>query len=220
MKNVGFLLPLPDGDRFPRTGRTCKVRLIQKSPALAIPQTEPSAQLPPLVIELVNRGVTEATAVDLVKRHQAEAIEHQIDVFDWLMGKQDKRVAKSPAGYLVKSIDTGYKQPAGFVSRAEHQRRQEAKQARELQSAEDHRQEQEQKARDRATRQKVDAYLKQLDQAGRIAIEAEALAAASPADRESYESHVMARFRDTLMIGMIREYLAGKPELEQIAVEM
>ena len=30
----------------------------------------------------------------------------------------------------------------------------------------------------------------------------------------------MARFRDTLMIGMIREYLAGKPELlEPIAIE-
>jgi hypothetical protein len=26
-------------------------------------------------------------------------------------------------------------------------------------------------------------------------------------------------FRETLMLGMIREYLAGKPELEQLAVE-
>ena len=140
-----------------------------------------------------------------MKRHQAEAIEHQIDVFDWLMGKQDKRVAKSPAGYLVKSIDTDYKQPTGFISRAERQAREEARQAKERQAGEDRRQEQEREARERDTRQKVDAYLKQLDQAGRIALEAEVLAAASPADRESYESHIMARFRDTLMHGMIRD---------------
>ena len=118
LEDVGFPLPLPDSERFPRDGRDCKVRLIQKSPALPWPpQAEPPVETPPLVAELVKRGVTEATAADLVKRHQAEAIEHQIDVFDWMMHKQDKRIAKSPAGYLVKSIETGYKEPAGFVSR-------------------------------------------------------------------------------------------------------
>jgi Replication initiator protein A len=163
LETIGFLLPLPAGDRFPKNGRTCKVRLIQKSPALATPpQAEPFAQLPSLVIELVNRGVTEATAVDLVKRHQAEAIEHQIDVFDWLIGKQDKRVAKSPAGYLVKSIDTSYKQPAGFVSRAERQAREEATRQAERKAAAKRRQEQEADARTQAEKKAINAYWESL----------------------------------------------------------
>lgn len=166
LESVGFLLPLPDHDRFPRNGRDCKVRLIQKAPALTVsPQDEPSAQLsPPLVTELVNRGITEATAVDLVKRHPAEAIEHQIDVFDWLMDKQDKRVAKSPAGYLVKSIDTGYKQPSGFVSRAERQRRTEARREAEQKAAEKRRRENEQVARDQAEKAVIRAYWNGLTQ--------------------------------------------------------
>ena len=73
--------------------------------------------------ELVKRGVTKATAADLVQRHPAPLIEAKIEVFDWLVEKQDKRVAKSPAGYLVKSIADDYATPKGFISRAERQRR-------------------------------------------------------------------------------------------------
>ena len=89
------------------------------------------AALPPLVAELVKRGVTRATAAELVQQHPAETIQAKIDVFDWLVEKQDKRVAKSPAGYLVKSIANDYATPKGFASRAERQAREEAKQAKE-----------------------------------------------------------------------------------------
>ena len=50
-------------------------------------------------------------------------------------------------------------------------------------------------------------------------VTAKVLAAASAKDRENYESHVMAKVRDTLMHFMLCAYLAGKPELEQLAVE-
>ena len=49
-------------------------------------------------------AVTRTTAAELVKLHPAETIQAKIEVFDWLVEKQDKRLAKSPAGYLVKSI--------------------------------------------------------------------------------------------------------------------
>ena len=68
--------------------------------------------------ELVKRGVTKATAADLVQRHPAPLIEAKIEVFDWLVEKQDKRLAKSPAGYLVKSLADDYATPKGFMSRA------------------------------------------------------------------------------------------------------
>jgi hypothetical protein len=219
LEEVGFLLPLPNNDRFPRNGRTCKVRLIQKSPALAVLlDTEPPAETPPLVAELVKRGVTQATAIDLMKRHQAEAIEQQIDILDWLMEKKPAKVSE-PGAYLVSAIKTGHAAPKGFIPKAERDRQAEAKRQADQVAAVKRRQEHELEARDRELRRKVDAYLKQLDQGERIALEAKALAAASPKARESYDSHIMAMFRETVMLGMIREYLAGKPELEQIAVE-
>ena len=53
----------------------------------------------------------------------------------------------------------------------------------------------------------------QLDRAGRIALEAAVLAAATPGGSRKSREHIMAKFRDTLIIGMIRQYLAGRPEL-------
>ena len=179
---------------------------------MPLPEPEP----PPLVAELINRGVTKATAAELVQRHPAELIQAKIDVFDWLMEKQDKRVAKSPAGYLVKSIIKDYAAPKGFIV-APSGSSEEARQARERQDAEDRRRQQEQEARDQAMRKRVNAYIKQLDQAERIALEAEALATASLENRESYHSHIMARFRDTLMLAMLRDLIAKKLEQEQLA---
>ena len=173
----------------------------------------------PLVTELTKREVTEVVAIDLVQQFPAELVEAKVEIFDWLLETQDKRAAKSPAGYLVKSIADNYATPKGFVTRAERQAREEAKQARERQAAEQRHQQQAQEAHARDTKRRIDAYLKQLDPAERSALEARVLAAASPKDRENYERQVMAQFRDTYMLMMLREYLAGKPELLQITVE-
>jgi hypothetical protein len=179
------------------------------------------AGLPEIEQELVNRGVSEDAAKLLVRDHAEEKILQQMEILDWrLEGKKAEKI-DDPAAWLVSAIKspTGHAAPKGFVSKAERQRREEARLTKERQAAAKRRQEQEQDARERDTRLKVDAYLKQLDQAGRLALEAEALAAASPKDRENYDSHIMARFREMLMLVMIRQYLAGNPELEQIAVE-
>ncbi len=189
-----------------------EVESAEPSPPLASPEVTELEQ------ELIRRSVTAATAKELVRDHAEEKILAQIERLDWQMEKKPEKIAE-PAAYLVQAIKNDYAAPKGFVSKAERQRRAEAKQAKERQAAEERRREQEQEALERATRRKVDAYLKQLDPADRLALEAKALETASQTDRENYESHVMARFRDTLMLGMIREYLAGKPELEQIALE-
>lgn len=166
----------------------------------------------PLEGELIQRGVSASAAAELVREHTEEKIQAQIERLDWQMEKKPEKIAE-PAAYLVQAIKNDYAAPKGFVSAAERQRRQEAKAAREHRAAEDRSREREQAASERAQRQKLDAYLKQLDQAERSALEAKALAAASPADRENYESHIMARFRDTLMLVMLRTYLADKLEL-------
>jgi hypothetical protein len=181
LEEIGFLLPLPDSDRFPRNGRTCKVRLIQKSPALATPtQAEPPVETPRLVTELVNRGVTKTTAEELAQQHPAEVTQPKIDVFDWLLEKQDKRVAKSPAGYLVKSITEDYAPPKGFVSKAERQRQEDARQAKDRQAAADRRRQKEEEARERADKKAIAAYWESLTAEQQAELDAAANAAADP----------------------------------------
>ena len=53
---------------------------------------------------LVARGVKAATAAELVGSFPAEQIETQIQALDWLIAKKDRRVSKSPGGYLADAI--------------------------------------------------------------------------------------------------------------------
>jgi hypothetical protein len=179
----------------------------------ALPLTEPE---PPLVAELVRRGVTRAAAAGLAQQYPAELIERKIEVFDWLTEKQDKRIAKSPEGYLCESIRKDYATPRGFVGRAERQRRQEAKQARESQAAEESRRQREEEAR----RKEADAYIKRLTPDERAALEAAALAHASAESRQHYDNPALARYRDTFMLGMMRDHVqAMLKSREQVPAE-
>ena len=215
LESIGFLEPLPDSERFPKDGRNWKIRLIQKTPTLpANPASQqptlplPEPKPPCLVTELANRGVTRATAAELVERHPAEAIRAKLDVFDWMAGKQDKRLARSPAGYLVKSITDDYAPPKGYVSREERQAREEARRAEEREKAEQRRLQREQAARERALREEVDAYLERLTPAEREALEAEALAGADPEARQACGETVPTRFRGAALLGLVREHVA------------
>ena len=157
LEAVGFLRPLGRDERYTRIERgQWTIRLTagplgkkprpvrQFPPVLTMPDPPdidrpadaPPTTPPPLVNELVNRGVTGTTAADLVRQYPADAIEAKLEVFDWLMEKQDKRVARSPAGYLVKSITDDYAAPKGFESRATRQARAEAKRQADREVAE------------------------------------------------------------------------------------
>jgi hypothetical protein len=202
LEAIGFLEPLSASERFAKDGKDWKIRLIQASPILTAPppSAPPAAEPEPppsLVTELARRGMTKATAAELVQRFPAELIEQQLEVFDWLVEKQDKRVAKSPAGYLVESIrtpDGGYKIPKGFIGRAERQRQEEARQARERQAAEERRRQREEEARDQAEREEADAYWQSLTPEEQRQLEAEALAAGGEEARQTYETmrHIRA----------------------------
>ena len=61
---------------------------------------------------------TESTAVELLQHYSADAVATKIEVFDWLGARKDKRIQRSPAGYLVESIRRDYAVPNGFEPRA------------------------------------------------------------------------------------------------------
>ena len=102
-----------------RRGRAGRSTSARKSPRRAYSTTPaPAEPVSDIVKELIQRGVTEATAVELASDHDAATIEAKLEVLDWLVAKKDKRVSKSPAGYLVDSIRKGYAEPKGFESKA------------------------------------------------------------------------------------------------------
>jgi Replication initiator protein A len=184
LEGRGFLRPMSRDERYVKEGKAWKVRFIQQPPVGATPpQVRAAAEPePPLVAELVKRGVTRTTAAELVERHPAEAIRAKLDVFDWMVGKQDKRLARSPAGYLVKSITDDYAPPKGYVGRAERQAREEAKQAGERKAAEDRRRAEAEAAREKAERQAIDAYWSALTPEQQAKLDAAATAQADPAE--------------------------------------
>jgi hypothetical protein len=216
LERVGFLEPLPESERFLKEDRAWKVRLIQKATALpALPATASNGEPEPpgLVAELTNRGVTKATAAELVSKHPADFIQHKIDVFDWLIEKQDKRVARSPAGYLVTSIEKDYADPKGFVSREERQRREEVRQAKEREAAEKRRREKEQEAREQAERQAITAYWESLTPEQQAELDAASIAAADP-DSLAHEQGPTKRFFQQIRRNeYIRQLLVNQAKL-------
>jgi len=216
LESINFLEPLPEGDRFQKDGKDWKIRLIQKGTGLAtLPAVLSEAQPEPssLVTELTQRKVTKATAAELVKKHPAEFIRHKLDVFDWLVEKQDKRVARSPAGYLVKSITDDYAAPEGFISKAERQQRLEAQQAQERKAADDRRTQREQDARDKAERQAIEAYWASLTPEEQAELDAASLAQAD-AETLAMETGPLKRMGQTIRRhAYIRQFLASRGQV-------
>jgi hypothetical protein len=214
LEAVGFLEPLAEKDRFVKKDGNWSIRFIQKSQAPAarpVPAQEDQPEPPGLLAALISRGVTAKTAAELVRRHPAEFIQLKMDVFDWLVEKQDKRVAKSPAGYLVKSISDDYAAPKGFVSKAERRQRQEAQQAKERQADDDRRRQQEQKARENAEEQAIAAYWESLTAQQRAEIDAAAAAEADP-DALASEIGPVKRLGQTIRRQDYVRRLLARPE--------
>jgi hypothetical protein len=129
--------------------------------------------------ELIRRGITPATATELVRDHTEEKITAQMERIDWLAEKKPEKI-DDPAAYLVGAIKNDYAAPKGFVSKAERERRQEAKRQAEQKAAEERRRKQEEEARERAERRAIDAYWESLTPQQQAELQAQADAQADP----------------------------------------
>lgn len=210
LEAVGFLEPLAEAERFIKKGREWSIRFIQKNAAPAAlpgPAREAEPETPALVAVLTARGVTAKTAAELVKQHPAEAIQAKVEVFDWLKEQKDKRIGKSPAGYLVKSIKDDYAAPQGFTTKAERERQAElARQQREAEALKA-RKKQEEARREQEEARQIAAYRKSLTPDQLAQLEADALAQASPDERQGIEDQSLARFRSTLLHRLVDDHI-------------
>ena len=186
LEQIGYLVPLDKTSRYQKSGRARwrihLTRHVDAAHQATKPQEAELAAELPIVAELIARGISPSTARDLARNHSVEQVVAKIQVFDWLAARQDRRVAKSPAGYLVKSIDVGYAIPAGFKSPAEVTRDLEEKEVARIELEQRFRKKTKDEIRARrekeAREHRVRAYLESLDPSERAAVEAQALAAA------------------------------------------
>ncbi len=115
LEQHGFLEPLSSEERYSYVKRGCwRIIFIRGRAAQSAPL--PPEESSELVEALKARGVTAKTAAGLVETHPTSRIQTKIEVFDWLLRNEDKRVGKNPAGYLVASIRSDYKAPSNFVA--------------------------------------------------------------------------------------------------------
>ena len=108
--------------------------------------------------------------------YTAERIQAKLEIFDWLMSKQDKRVSKNPGGYLAEAIRKDYAAPRGFESKAERERRIaiQEEQRRKIEQAKK-RAEEEQQAKFEAEQGRIKAYWDSLSKAARDQLTKEAM---------------------------------------------
>jgi hypothetical protein len=208
LEEVGFLEPMSAGDRYSKAGRGAwNIRVVRKRPAPA--EAQPAETKPPepepeptgLERELVERGVAQAVAADLVRDFPADRLRRQIEVVDWLRETKPKRV-KDVGAYLADAIRKDFAPPAGFRSQAERAEAEATARAR-LEREEQARQA---TARAQAERDRIRAYWEDLPPKRRAAFEAEALAEADPTDRAAYEA-ATGPARRLLQVGLREAHL-------------
>jgi len=176
---AGFLETLGDEERYVKDSGEWKVvfrkpGVVESAPDGPDPKPDPD---PPIAQDLISRGVTPTTARELARSLPPDAIAGKLEVFDWLVGKKDRRVSKNPAGYLAQSIRNDFATPRGFKGRAqvEAERLAAEEAERELRSRR-----QDARSRDeceRAEKAVIDAHLAGLTPEQQTQLEQEAFAA-------------------------------------------
>jgi len=176
------------------TGKGRPVLLdVPPTPSRPEPEPKPTG----LVLELVERGVTQAVAADLVRDFPEDRLRRQVEVVDWLRETKPKRV-KDLGAYLADAIRKDFAPPAGFRSRAERAAAEATAQAEQDQQE----QARQATARAQAERDRVRAYWEALPPERQAALEAEALDQADPADRAAYAAATAPPVRRMLQAGL------------------
>jgi hypothetical protein len=122
LEQLGFLEPLGPEERYSYVKRGCWRIIFIRGRATTAAAPDPAGpegqQSSELIEALRARGVTAKTAHELVETHPPGRIRTKLEVFDWLLRNEDRRVGKNPAGYLVVSIRSDYQAPGDYETQA------------------------------------------------------------------------------------------------------
>ncbi|ADV64313.1 hypothetical protein Isop_3757 (plasmid) [Isosphaera pallida ATCC 43644] len=191
LEQMGFLEPMDRASRYAKVGPNRWTITLKRRSDLKLEEGETKPVEADLLAvgpkttaqeqALIDRGVSPAVAAELALHHPPDQLDAKLEVFDWLVERGDKRVSKSPSGYLVASIRQNYAPPRGFESRADRERRErEALQQRRALEEARRKAIEEREARDRAERERLDRYWNALSPAEQERVQHEALRQAEP----------------------------------------
>jgi hypothetical protein len=197
-------------ERYFKAEDTWKIRFDRRKDRPALPAPDETEESPLLVKALAERGVTQAKAEDLIRLHAAERIQQKLEIFDWMTERKDKRIGKSPAGWLVKAVEDDYAIPKGFESKAARQEREEAQRKWDRQAAEEAQRRRADQKRQAEEAEAVDAYIARLTPDDRAILEAEAIASSPEDVRRTLEDPALALLRNSLQKMCLRIYIAEK----------
>ena len=216
LTDKGFLKAVEPSKRFTKTGKgEWEVHFQQRNGAARMPFSVASDEetkaedVGDLVRELVQRGVTEKTAVELVSGYSEERIGRQIENLDFEL--EQGRVENGGA-WLATAIRDDFTPSKKFVPKVEREKQKQAsdeKLKREAEAKRLHvikrREDAEREQREKAIQGKLTAYWEGLSEREREQHKAEALEAASPEALERYDGHTHKSFKETLFRRMIRD---------------
>ncbi|MEJ7637344.1 MAG: plasmid replication initiator TrfA [Singulisphaera sp.] len=211
LTEIGFLEPMSREERYAKVGRgQWRIALVQKAPPVVAERVRAAEPLE-LETSLVARGMTPATAAELVAAFPKDHIEPRIEAFDWLLDKKDKRVSKNPGGFLADSIRKSYTAPKGFESKAESKRRVEAEREQRRQAEEARRRaEAQERAREEAEQARIRAYWEARSPSEQEALKAEALAETNPFILNLYKKNRGAHYLKMILDTHIANLLDGQ----------
>lgn len=188
LERQGFLRAAPEGERFRKVNSgEWRVVFDKAEPTAAQPglTSELHEESQALVAALIERGVTPSSAQKTVAANPPATIQRQLEVFDWMVGKQDPKVARNPPGFLISAIRGEYAPPREFLSRADAVQRAErlAERQRRMAARELAREQQEQ-AQERKREQAIAQFWGSLTSEERTRLETEALEQAPALQRK------------------------------------
>lgn len=162
---------------------------------------------PPIEGELIRRGVTASVASRLAAMHSEEKILFHIECVDWLNAKKPDKIGE-PGAYLASAIENDYAAPKRFVSKAEQERRDIAKQQAAATASEERRRKLAEEAKERQMAERVAAFRSSCPAEELARIEAEAIDQASEETRQNLADPVMKPFLQTIKHRLTNEHIA------------
>ena len=215
LEEKGYLQPIAKEKRFIKEGPGAwRIVFVRRNADMALRSNSQStdAGAGDLVTALVQFGVREQKASDLVRRFPRELVEQKLEIAQWLKQRADSRVSSNPAGYLVSSVEDQYEPPREF-KRERQAGEEKLKQRRSAEATEQRRiiASERDDARSVAKRKAIDQFLGAISHDERTRIETEALDQADAGKRKMLAicGKVGETARQTILDTHILELLAN-----------
>lgn len=117
LEQRNFLQPMSATERF-RKIRAREWQVVFERATRRVPKIENQIHAPvgPMAQKLIDKGVSEHVAQNLVASYPEERIKTQLECFDKMIATKGAKPPRNPAGFLVSSIKHEYKAQIGLIA--------------------------------------------------------------------------------------------------------